>query len=124
MKKEVIEFINKIEDNSNRRRMQEVLEYVIRTFPELKLEFKWNQPMFTDHGTFIIGFSVSKKHIAVAPEARTLDIFKHKLDELRQDYSKMLVKFPWDQPFNFVLLKELIQYNIADKSECNTFWRK
>ena len=25
--------------------------------------------MFTDHGTYIIGFSVSKKHLAVAPEA-------------------------------------------------------
>ncbi len=124
MKKEVIEFINKIEDESNQTRMQEVLEYVIRTFPTLKLEFKWNQPMFTDHGTFIIGFSVSKKHIAAAPESHTIHIFTHKFNELGENYSKMLVKFPWNKPFNFVLLKELIQFNIADKSECKTFWRK
>ena len=38
-------------------------------FPQLKEENKWNQPMFNDHGTFIIGFSIAKGHIAVAPEA-------------------------------------------------------
>ncbi|MCQ4950818.1 hypothetical protein NE646_14380, partial [Bittarella massiliensis] len=37
-------------------------------FPDLTPKIAWNQPMFTDHGTFIIGFSAAKAHLAVAPE--------------------------------------------------------
>jgi uncharacterized protein YdhG (YjbR/CyaY superfamily) len=40
----------------------------------LKEEIKWNQPMFSDHGTFIIGFSIAKEHIAVAPEAVVISL--------------------------------------------------
>lgn len=38
--------------------------------------------MFTDHGTFIIGFSVSKQHLAVSPERQGLSIFLMQLYRL------------------------------------------
>mgnify|MGYP005952133305 CR=1 FL=1 len=50
-----------------RVRMAEVLEWAERTFSGLELRVAWNQPVFTDHGTFIIGISVSAGHLAVSP---------------------------------------------------------
>ena len=35
--------------------------------------------MFTDHGTFIIAFSVTKNHISVAPEAKAIQGFKENI---------------------------------------------
>ena len=48
-------------------RMAEVLEWAERTFSGLELRVAWNQPVFTDHGTFIVGISVSAGHLAVSP---------------------------------------------------------
>lgn len=59
------EFLAKIDNPEHRERTEEVLSWVKNKFPNLEPVIKWNQPMFTDHGTYIIGFSVSKKHLAV-----------------------------------------------------------
>ena len=47
--------------------MVEVLNWVVQNYPELELRIAWNQPMFTDHGTYIIGFSAASKHMAMPP---------------------------------------------------------
>lgn len=44
-----------------RVRMAEVLEWAERTFSGLELRVAWNQPVFTDHWTFIVGISVSAR---------------------------------------------------------------
>ena len=62
------EYLSAISDKDHRDRMEKLLLWVLETFPALKPVIAWNQPMFTDHGTFIIGFSVSKMHLAAAPE--------------------------------------------------------
>lgn len=65
-----LEFIEHINNGQQRARTQEVLEWVKSQFPNLEARIAWNQPMFTEHGTFIIGFSVSSKHLAVSPDAQ------------------------------------------------------
>lgn len=35
--------------------MAEVLDWVAEHYPELELRIAWNQPLFTHHGTYIIG---------------------------------------------------------------------
>ena len=70
------EFLSNIEDLDRRLRLEQIFEHISTKFPNLESVIKWNQPMFTDHGTFIIGFSVAKNHLAVAPEAVTLDRFE------------------------------------------------
>ncbi len=63
------EFIAQIDNAQHRDRTEEVLVWVSEKYPNLVPTIKWNQPMFTDHDTYIIGFSTSEKHLAVAPEA-------------------------------------------------------
>ncbi len=66
------EFLSTIPDADNRERMIDV----VLTYPELELRIAWNQPMFTHHGTYIIGFSAASKHMAMAPEHATIICFE------------------------------------------------
>ena len=69
-------FLEGIDDRSKRERMEQIFTWIRHHYPHLKQEIKWNQPMYTEHGTFIIGFSVAKKHIAVAPENVAINQFE------------------------------------------------
>ena len=75
------DYLAAISDACHRKKMQEVLDWVRTAFPSLAPRMGWNQPMFTDHGTFIIGFSVSKQHFAVSPEKKGMMEFSKKLNK-------------------------------------------
>ncbi len=118
------EYLDTINDPRQREVMQTVLQWVIDTYDHLQPKIAWNQPMFTDHGTYIIGFSVSKQHMAVSPEEAGIIHFSEDIKKAGLDHTKMLVRFPWDRPINYDLLAKMIEYNIFDKADCTTFWRK
>ncbi|HEX6923580.1 MAG TPA: iron chaperone [Bacillales bacterium] len=118
------EFLARIDNPQHRARTEEVLGWVTKTFPKLTPVMKWNQPMFTDHGTFIIGFSIAKHHLAFTPEKAGIVHFSDEILKAGYGHSKMLVRFPWDSPIDYSLLEKIIEYNILDKAECSTFWRK
>lgn len=103
--------------------MGSILAYVKRTFPQLKEEIKWNQPMFTDHGTFIIGFNIAKAHIAVAPEAAAIKLFEKEIEKAGYSFTKELFRIKWEDKVDYDLLREIVGYNIADKKDMVKFWR-
>lgn len=117
-------YLANIENPQHRERLAEVLTWVSATFPHLQPRIAWNQPMFTDHGTFIIGFSVAKHHFAVAPEKAGIERFAGRIREAGYSLTQQLFRIKWDQPVHYDLLKEIIAFNIADKADCMTFWRK
>lgn len=118
------EYLANIDNPQHKARMEEVLDWIFKKFPDLKPKIAWNQPMFTDHGTFIIGFSISKNHLAVAPERAGIIRFSDEIIQAGYDHSKELVRIPWNSPVDLVLIEKMIQFNILDKAECSTFWRK
>ncbi|WP_163538475.1 iron chaperone [Gracilibacillus sp. YIM 98692] len=118
------DYLANIDNPQHRARTEEVLAWVTEKFPNLVPAIKWNQPMFTDHGTFIIGFSIAKHHLAAAPERAGIIHFSDEIVQAGYDHSKMLVRFPWDRPVDFSLLEKMIEFNISDKEDCSTFWRK
>lgn len=118
------EFLAGIDDPFHRERTEEIFKWMKSNYPSLKTEIKWNQPMYTDHGTFIIGFSVSKKHIAVAPESVTITYVEDDIIETGYAYTKEIIRIPWKSPVNYALLKKMIDFNIEDKANCQTLWRK
>lgn len=119
-----LEYLEKIDDRKNREKFEEVLDWVIERFPNLEARLAWNQPMFTDHGTFIIAFSVSKKHLAVSPEKSVIERFSSEIEDAGYDYTKMLIRIPWEMAVDYSLLEKLIEFNILDKADSTTFWRK
>ncbi|MEO2213244.1 iron chaperone [Paenibacillus amylolyticus] len=118
------EFIARIDNPEHQARTEEVLNWITEKFPNLKQKIAWNQPMFTDHETFIIGFSVSKQHLAVAPEKAGIIRFSEEITQAGYDHTKELIRMKWKQEIDFSLLERMIEFNIADKAECSTFWRK
>jgi uncharacterized protein len=119
-----VEYLASIEDLRNRARAAEILDWVADRFPALSPKIAWNQPMFTDHGTFIIGFSVSRKHLAVAPEIAGIHRFAADILQAGYDHTKGLMRIPWESPVDYPLLERMIAFNIQDKGDCSTFWRK
>ncbi|MDA7026116.1 iron chaperone [Bacillus sp. CLL-7-23] len=117
-------YLESIDNPQHRARTEEVLDWVTKEFPTLMPVMKWNQPMFTDHGTYIIGFSTAKHHLAVAPEKAGIIHFSVEIVQAGYEHSQQLVRFLWDRPVDFSLLKKMIEYNISDKADCSTFWRK
>ena len=118
------EFLAKIDNPQHRERMEEVLAWVIKKYPNLIPKIAWNQPMFTDHGTYIIGFSVAKHHLAFAPEIAGIHHFSDEIVQAGYDHTKQLVRIKWDRPVDYSLLERIIEFNILDKADCSTFWRK
>ncbi|WP_238652850.1 iron chaperone [Paenibacillus piscarius] len=117
------EYLAKIDNPVHRTTVEEVLAWVMQEFPQLEPKIAWNQPMFTDHGTYIIGFSVAKGHMAVAPEKAGMDHFAEVLKQSGVDHTKLLIRMKWTSPVDYGLLRQLIGYNITDKADCTTFWR-
>jgi uncharacterized protein len=113
-----------IDHPDHRSRMEEILSWVAETFPQMEPSIKWNTPMFTDHGTFIIGLSTAKHHVSVAPEEITMTHFADRIKEAGYSATKGLFRIPWKDPVNYGLLEEIIAYNIQEKAEINSFWRK
>lgn len=117
------EFIQKVENVAHRQHLTELYEMIQADFPQLKYEVKWNQPMFTDHGTYIIGFSVSKDYVNIAPEIKTMEKFAERIKGNRYAQTKNYVKIGVKDTIDMLMIKEMIQFNILDKAECQTFWR-
>ena len=117
------EYLETIPDDDNRERMVDVLVWVGLTYPELELRIEWNQPMFTHHGTYIIGFSAASKHMTMAPERATMIRFEQVMRERGTDFSTMLARQPWNRPFDYELLDAFIQHQLEEKQDITSFWR-
>lgn len=117
------EYLERIDTPANRSKTKDVLQWVADTFPALTPRVAWNQPMFTDHGTYIIGFSVSKKHLAVSPEREGILRFADEIEKSGYEHSKMLFRIRWESKVDYALLEKIIAFTIEDKANCSTFWR-
>jgi uncharacterized protein YdhG (YjbR/CyaY superfamily) len=117
------EYLDKIEDIEKKEKLKSILDKIEKDFPQLKKEIKWNQPMFTNHNTFIIAFSISKNHIAIAPESKALDKFREKINDVGYIATKEIFRIKWNQEVNYSLINEIIKYNINDKKDSQKFWR-
>lgn len=118
------DYLSSIENSEHRTCLEGVLNWVRERFPNLEPKIAWRQPMFTDHGTFIIGFSVSKQHFSVSPEAKGIEVFSEEIAKSGYSRGTHLFRIRWDEPVDYMLLERIIRYNIRDKADCTTFWRK
>ena len=117
------EYLETTPNDDNRSRMVVVLNWVAERSPELQLHIAWNQPMFTHHGTYIVGFSAASKHMAMAPERTTMIRFEPVMRERGTDFGKMFARQPWDKPFDYEFLDAFIQHQLAEKQDITSFWR-
>jgi uncharacterized protein YdhG (YjbR/CyaY superfamily) len=117
------DYINAIDNKENRDTFIELLEFVIQEFPQLETVVKWNQPMFLDHGTYIIAFNVTKNHINIAPEKATMIHFDELIKSRDVKQTMMFIQMKWNKPIDFDLIKTVIEHNILEKKDTTSFWR-
>lgn len=117
------EYLKKIENVEHRNKIRRILVWIMETFPCLEYAMKWNQPMFLEHGTFIIGFSVAKGHFSVSPEPRAIEEFSSEISTAGYSRTGNLFRIKWNEPVDYGLLERIIKFNISDKAECTSFWR-
>lgn len=120
----VEEFLSKLDEPDHRDRLEDMLVRIKKEFPQLETVIKWNQPMFTDHGTFIIAFSAAKKHLSVAPEKAAITQFSEEIEQAGYSRTQELFRISWDKPVDVELLEKIIAFNIDEKADCQSFWRK
>src|SRR5690606_38340255 len=113
-----------IDDPNHRDRTEEDFAWVTEKFHKLVPVIKWNHAIFTDHGTYIIGFSVSKKHMAVVPEQYSINYFTDGIVQMGYDHTNALMRIKWNSSVDFSLLEKMIEFNISDKAGYTTFWRE
>ena len=118
------DYLEKIDNPQHRERTQTVLTWITQKYPMLVPKIAWNQPMFTDHGTFIIALSIAAKHMAIAPETAALTHFSQQIQDSGYQHTPNIIRIAWTDDVDFALLEKIIAFNIKDKADCTTFWRK
>lgn len=122
--KDINEFFSSINEPEHRECLEELFDWTMKTYPQFSVVIKWNQPMFTDHGTFIIAYSTSKKHLSIAPETVTISTFKEDIEKSGYQHTDNIIKITWEQPIDYSLLKKIIDFNVQEKIDYTKFWRE
>ncbi|MGX6980024.1 iron chaperone [Vagococcus elongatus] len=115
--------VNHIKHPDHRGQIKELFSWIEQSYPELVSVVKWNQPMYTAHGTYIIGFSFSKNHFAVSPETVTIKHFTADIEQAGYDHTQNIIRIKWGQAIDYSLIKKMIDFNITDKADHKNFWR-
>ena len=115
--------INQIKEKEHQQKIKDLFAKITETYPQLDTTVKWNQPMFTDHGTFIIAFSFAKNHFSIAPEKAAIRALEKNIQEAGSVYTDNVIKVPWKSVINWELIEQLISFNIEDKKGHDKFWR-
>ncbi|KAF5060234.1 iron chaperone [Proteiniclasticum sp. QWL-01] len=118
------DFLDTIENEEHKKRTAEMIDWIRRTFPELGERIAWSNPAFTHHGTFILSLSLFKSHMSISPEQAGIERFARQLEAAGYEYGKMTFRLPWNLPVNYDLLREIIAFNLEDKKDIKTYWRK
>lgn len=116
-------YLEKIENETNSTKVRRVYEWIEEEFPKLEPEVKWSTPLYSHHGTFIIGVKPAKNHFSINPEAKGIDVFSNKIKNAGYTHEKMTYKIKYSDEVDYSLLKEIIEFNIKDKKEHTKFWR-
>lgn len=112
-----------ISDLSKRKVFTDLINWIKDNF-ELKLEIKYNQPMFLMDGTFILAISALKNHMSIAPEVKAMEYFKDEITIAKYDQSSHLFKIKYVDDINYELITRIINFNMNDKKGYSKFWRE
>ncbi|AIU81180.1 iron chaperone [Bacillus velezensis] len=116
-------YVSGIDNPDHRLKAEEILSWTADQFPNLEAQIKWNKPMFTDHGTYIIMFAAAKNHLSILPEKETMEHFADDIAQAGYSASSRLFRIRWTDPVHYDLLKKIIEFNIKEKAENPGFWR-
>jgi uncharacterized protein YdhG (YjbR/CyaY superfamily) len=99
--------------------VQEILEEIRATIkkaaPDAEETISYQIPTFTLKGKYLIYFAAYKKHIGLYPAPRGVEKFKKELSAY--EGGKGTVRFPFDRPIPFGLIRKIVKFRAKENSE-------
>lgn len=79
--------------------------------PGAEETIKYRIPTFTFHGN-LVHFAAFKSHISLFPDPRGIEAFLNETAVYRA--GKGTLQFPLDQPIPYELIRQIVQFRVAD----------
>ncbi len=117
------DYILSIKDPIHQEKMREILSWISTNYPYLEKRIAWNSPHFVNEGTFILAVSDAKAHFSLAPEYAAVSKFRDLVEKNGYQATDFIIKIKWNQPIDYDLFKQIIEFNIQDKKGLKTYWR-
>lgn len=119
---EIGRYLEKIENPVYREKFRQIMQWVSEYHEALVGQIKWNQPMFTAHDTFILGFFVAKQHFSVGPEKVVFEEFLPTINALKLKHGKKTFQVNFEAEVPYELLGRIIDRTLELKRATTTFW--
>jgi len=98
------------------QKMLEQFRAVIKAAaPNATEVISYAMPAFKQDGKVFIYYAAFTNHIGLYPTAIGVEAFEHKLSDYK--YSKGAIQFPFDKPFPFNLVTEIVQFKVIDNAK-------
>lgn len=108
--KSVDEYISQFSPEVQEK-LQTLRKVIKESAPDAEEKMSWQMPTFALYGN-LVHFAAHKKHIGFYPGANGIATFKHKLSEYKG--SKGAVQFPYEKPFPYELISEIVRFRVAE----------
>ncbi|MCA8863984.1 MULTISPECIES: iron chaperone [unclassified Halomonas] len=102
-------------DSEKGNTLRNVIEVILKKFPELDCKLAWNVPQICKDSDYIFGVSALKNHLALAPwSARVMEDFKTRLENEGYVVKKNLFQIPSGWEIDEKLLRDLVIARLAE----------
>jgi uncharacterized protein YdhG (YjbR/CyaY superfamily) len=95
--------------------LQQIRQVIHETLPGLGETISYGMPTFTLNGKYLVYIAAHKKHIGLYPAPTGVEEFQEAI--ARYGGGKGTLKFPFDQPMPFDLIRTIVQFRAREQAE-------
>lgn len=99
-------------DDDVQERMKKLRSLILSCSPDITEKISWGMATFVLKGN-LVHFAGEKHHIGFHPTPSAIEAFADRLDDYK--YSKGTVQFPYDKPMPYDLIKEMVEFRVAEQ---------
>ena len=99
-------------DGDLQERMISLRALIHSCHPGITEKIAWGIPTFVLKGN-LVHFSAEKKHMGFHPGKAAIDAFSHRFGKLT--HTKSTLHLPYDQPMPWELLREMVEFCVAER---------
>lgn len=95
--------------------LQQFRAVIKEAAPDATEVISYAMPAFKQDGKVFVYYAAFTNHIGLYPTAIGVEKFEHKLAGYK--YSKGAIQFPFDKPFPFDLVTEIVKFKVIDNAK-------
>ena len=95
--------------------LQNIRALIKEAVPDAEEKISYQIPTFTLNGNYLIYFAAFKNHVSIYPAPRGTEKFKKEL--AAYEGGKGTVRFPFDEPIPYGLIKRIVKFKLKENLE-------